>query len=147
MEQVTLPDGRAADVYYARTENYPDDQVTDDELTPYVFADGKLDSIGWDALGGPKTHYDEERVAAYWRKQMAKRGIVMRQQPLPDDGTKALQHQMQSQAAAVQAYRQSSEQNQAQWHNQMMMQTIRTNNAQTHSPMPSPAFRPGGFGR
>lgn len=43
------------EVYYARSAMYHDGLITDDEFTPYVFHDGVLVGIGWQALGGPKT--------------------------------------------------------------------------------------------
>lgn len=43
------------EIYYARSAIYHDGLVTDDEFTPYVFHDGTLVGIGWQALGGPKT--------------------------------------------------------------------------------------------
>ena len=42
-------------IYYHRTGWTYDDRLTDDELTPYIFENEKLVSIGWQALGGPKT--------------------------------------------------------------------------------------------
>jgi hypothetical protein len=50
-------DGVQTDIYYFRTGPWAGNQVTDDMFTPYVFVDGKLTSIGWTALGGPKTVY------------------------------------------------------------------------------------------
>ena len=41
-------------IYYHRTGWVSDDRLTDDELTPFVFKDNMLVSIGWTALGGPK---------------------------------------------------------------------------------------------
>ena len=42
-------------IHFQRTGRIPDDRLTDDELTPYVFIDNRLTSIGWTAIGGPKT--------------------------------------------------------------------------------------------
>lgn len=43
------------EIYYCRSARIPDGASTDDEFTPYRFKNGKLISIGWAALGGPKT--------------------------------------------------------------------------------------------
>lgn len=48
-------EGVQIDIYYFRTGPWAYGQPTDDLYTPYVFIDGKLTSIGWTALGGPKT--------------------------------------------------------------------------------------------
>jgi len=42
------------EVYYIRSGLVPDERVTDDEITPYMFKNGKLVSIGWAKLGGIK---------------------------------------------------------------------------------------------
>ena len=47
--------GKKIFIYYARTGRQPDGLSTDDEFTPYVFVNDKLQSIGWHALGGPKS--------------------------------------------------------------------------------------------
>ena len=47
-------DGSVYDIYYARTANILDYQITDDEFTPYIFKDGILIEIGWEYLGGAK---------------------------------------------------------------------------------------------
>jgi hypothetical protein len=59
-----LKDGVQTDINYVRTGGFVYEPgnprrpiVTDDLFTPYVFTDGKLTSIGWTALGGPKTVY------------------------------------------------------------------------------------------
>ena len=49
-----MKDGSAMYIYYHRTGWVSDDRLTDDELTPFVFKDNMLVSIGWTALGGPK---------------------------------------------------------------------------------------------
>jgi hypothetical protein len=63
------------EIYYLRSgkARFGDlDLNTDDELTPYVFRDGILTSIGWTALGGPKTRAEAPRYAP---------GIVQQQAP------------------------------------------------------------------
>jgi hypothetical protein len=50
-----IKDGVKIEIYYFRSLRQPDGLTTDDEFIPYVFNDGKLVSIGWIALGGPKT--------------------------------------------------------------------------------------------
>lgn len=50
-----LKDGVTVEVYFMRSRRQPDGLTTDDEFTPYVFNDGKLVGIGWQALGGAKT--------------------------------------------------------------------------------------------
>lgn len=39
--------------YLLRTNWMPDDCLTDDELTPFIFRDGILVSIGWRTVSGP----------------------------------------------------------------------------------------------
>lgn len=41
-------------VYYPRSAEFWDGEITDDEYTPYIFRDGKLVDVGWDAIGGTK---------------------------------------------------------------------------------------------
>ncbi len=48
--------GKKIEIYYYRSGWTKDGLLTDDELTPYVFVNGKLDAIGWTALGGAKSH-------------------------------------------------------------------------------------------
>lgn len=50
-----LRDGVLVEIHYFRTGRQSDGLTTDDEFTPYVFNDGKLIAIGWQALGGPKS--------------------------------------------------------------------------------------------
>ena len=50
-----LKDGVTIEIYFMRSGRQPDGLTTDDEFTPYVFHDGKLVGIGWQALGGAKT--------------------------------------------------------------------------------------------
>ena len=47
--------GRLNEIYFFRSRIFYDYMLTDDEFTPYVFRDGTLTAIGWEALGGPKT--------------------------------------------------------------------------------------------
>ena len=51
-------------IHYQTTGWIEDGRYTDDEFTPYVFKDGKLVSIGWSALGGPKSFGDGASAAA-----------------------------------------------------------------------------------
>ena len=51
-------------VHYQRTSWVSDGITTDDELTPYVFKNDKLVSIGWQALGGPKSTGNAAAAAA-----------------------------------------------------------------------------------
>lgn len=46
--------GEVYTVYYIRSARIRDGEITDDEFTPYIFRDGKLDAIGWQAIGGPR---------------------------------------------------------------------------------------------
>lgn len=65
-------DGSIYDTYYIRSGWIPDSETTDDELTPHVFKDGKLISIGWQAVGGMKrTSRDIAREEAEIRKAEA----------------------------------------------------------------------------
>ncbi len=50
-------------IHYQRTGHTEDGIMTDDEFTPYIFADSKLVSIGWAVLGGPRS-YGNASVAA-----------------------------------------------------------------------------------
>lgn len=52
---VFIKDENIVEVHYYRTGHISDGLTTDDEFTPYLFKNGKLESIGWLALGGPKT--------------------------------------------------------------------------------------------
>jgi hypothetical protein len=47
-----LKDDKRYEIYYMRSLRQPDGFTTDDEFTPYLFVNGKLQSIGWAALGG-----------------------------------------------------------------------------------------------
>jgi len=54
-ERYVDENGQLVEIHYFRSNAYYDDVLTDDEFTPYVFRNGKLQAIGWAALGGPKT--------------------------------------------------------------------------------------------
>lgn len=47
---------RFVEIFYFRSQTNYDGLLTDDEFTPYIFHDGKLAAVGWQALDGPKTH-------------------------------------------------------------------------------------------
>jgi len=51
-----IKEGIKVEIYYMRSARIPDFITTDDEFVPYLFNDGKLVGIGWQVLGGPKTH-------------------------------------------------------------------------------------------
>lgn len=53
--QAFQQDGKLVEILYFRTQRIPDGLTTDDEFTPYVFIDGKLQGFGWTALGIPIT--------------------------------------------------------------------------------------------
>jgi hypothetical protein len=48
-------DHETVEIYYFRSSWTRDGKSTDDEFTPFVFRNGRLTSIGWQALGGPKS--------------------------------------------------------------------------------------------
>jgi hypothetical protein len=48
-------DGIHVEIHFFRSHVNYDKILTDDEFTPYIFHDGKLQGIGWTAIGGPKT--------------------------------------------------------------------------------------------
>jgi hypothetical protein len=50
-----IKSGVKVEIYYMRSVRQPDGLTTDDEFVPYLFNNGKLVGIGWQALGGPKT--------------------------------------------------------------------------------------------
>ena len=54
-------------IYYYRTGRISDDMTTDDEFTPYIFVNGGLSSIGWEALGGPRTYGNPNAQAEFQR--------------------------------------------------------------------------------
>ncbi len=43
------------EIHYFRSSRVSDFKSTDDEFTPYVFRNERLVSVGWSALGGPKS--------------------------------------------------------------------------------------------
>jgi hypothetical protein len=47
--------GATVEIYYMRSGRQAGDLTTDDEITPYVFRDGKLVGIGWNMIGKPKS--------------------------------------------------------------------------------------------
>ncbi|WP_440928712.1 hypothetical protein [Candidatus Pelagibacter sp.] len=50
-----VKEGKNVYIHFQRSARISDGLITDDEFTPYLFVDEKLTSIGWTALGGPKT--------------------------------------------------------------------------------------------
>jgi hypothetical protein len=44
------------EIYYMRSGRQPDGLTTDDEFTPYYFKNGILSGVGWQQLGGAKSH-------------------------------------------------------------------------------------------
>ena len=49
-------EGVLVEILYFRSGWQNDGITTDDEFTPYLFNDGKLVAVGWEILGGPKSH-------------------------------------------------------------------------------------------
>ena len=47
-----LKDGKRYEIYYMRSLRQADGFTTDDEFTPYMFINNKLESIGWTGIGG-----------------------------------------------------------------------------------------------
>lgn len=45
-------DNKIYEIYYMRSLLQADGYTTDDEFTPYMFINNKLESIGWTGLGG-----------------------------------------------------------------------------------------------
>jgi len=45
-------DNKVYEIYYMRSLRQADGYTTDDEFTPYMFVDNKLESIGWSGIGG-----------------------------------------------------------------------------------------------
>ena len=77
-------------VHYHRTGWTSDGILTDDELTPYVFKNDVLVSIGWQALGGAKTVGDASAASANQRAQseaLIKMGQDMMKTPKPSTTT------------------------------------------------------------
>ena len=60
-DQFMSADGKRVYVYYIASNRIPDGRSTDDEFTPYVFVEGRLVAIGWQALGGPKSRGSARR--------------------------------------------------------------------------------------
>ena len=50
-----MQDGAHVEIHFFRSHANYDKILTDDEFTPYIFHDGKLQGIGWTAIGGPRT--------------------------------------------------------------------------------------------
>lgn len=67
--QAFQQDGKLVEILYFRTQRIPDGLTTDDEFTPYIFIEGKLQGIGWTALGIPITRvsYKNHAILAQWR--------------------------------------------------------------------------------
>ena len=77
-------------VHYHRTGWTSDGLLTDDELTPYVFKNNVLVSIGWQALGGVKTTGNAAAASANQRAQseaLIKMGQDMMKTPTPKTTT------------------------------------------------------------
>jgi hypothetical protein len=53
-------DGKLVEILYFRSQRIPDGVTTDDEFTPYIFVDGKLQVIGWTGLGVPIARVSEK---------------------------------------------------------------------------------------
>jgi len=68
--QAFQQDGKLVEIFYFRTQRIPDGLTTDDEFTPYIFIDGKLQGVGWTALGIPITRvsYKNRAILAQSRK-------------------------------------------------------------------------------
>lgn len=47
-------DGVLIEILYFRSGWQKDGLITDDEFTPYLFNDGELVAVGWEALGSPR---------------------------------------------------------------------------------------------
>lgn len=54
--EIYQKDGKLVEIHYFRSLLQNDTILTDDEFTPYIFENGILIAIGWEAIGGPKTH-------------------------------------------------------------------------------------------
>jgi hypothetical protein len=70
--QAFQQDGKLVEIFYFRTQRIPDGMTTDDEFTPYIFIDGKLQGIGWTALGIPITRvsYKNRAILTQLRQQI-----------------------------------------------------------------------------
>ncbi len=77
------------EIYYFLSSLQPPYEIaTDDEYTPYVFKDGVLSSVGWTALGGPKTTGVEawaqvEKARALRPKVIIQNPQQQQQSPMP----------------------------------------------------------------
>ena len=69
-----IENGKRYYVHYQRTGHTSDGVNTDDEFSPYVFIDDTLVSIGWAALGGPKT--TGNAAAAAYNNQQASQALI-----------------------------------------------------------------------
>lgn len=54
-EQFIDANGTKVEIHFFRSSRQADGMTTDDEFTPYVFANQKLIAIGWTALGNVKS--------------------------------------------------------------------------------------------
>lgn len=72
-EKYTAANGAAVEVYFPRTAHIPDNRFTDDEVTPHIFVNDVLFSVGWSMLGGAKTE-----------GKMPQQNVIIRQ--YQDDG-------------------------------------------------------------
>lgn len=89
LTSIHLKSGKSYQVYFVRNAIYPDGLDTDDEYLPFVFSKGKLIGVGWERLGGPKTHYSPELVQYHYQLQW------QRAQALQDFGSSLQQAGMQ----------------------------------------------------
>ena len=71
-----LTGGKPVTILYCRTGWIPDSQSTDDEYTPFVFVEGKLNAIGWEAIGGPRT-FGDRNAESQRRLDNAARAIAV----------------------------------------------------------------------
>ena len=78
MEKFTDSNGQMVVIAYCRTAWVSDSQMTDDEYTPLVFTNGVLTSLGWRALGGPKTFAN--RALSQQQQQQAMQLELQRRQ-------------------------------------------------------------------
>jgi hypothetical protein len=75
-------DGSIYTIYYVRTNRIADGASTDDEYTPYVFANDRLQAFGWEVLGGPKN--------TSWALEAASRSRPPKEKKRPEWKTKDL---------------------------------------------------------
>ena len=97
-EQYLVNDDRFY-VHYQRTGWTSDNQLTDDELTPYVFKNDVLVSIGWQALGGVKTTGDAAAASANQRAQseaLLQIGKDMRKTPSTTSSSSGMRYPLSS---------------------------------------------------